>query len=169
MIRPRSTWLIGLVVVLAGCPAGPKDYEPYSTSDRTLFMPTFRAAAPEPVYSRTRWAHLPEVLPQREMPGDDKREGGPETGPALRPVFQLTLNKASLEETARVLAAMARYSSYTAPSIAQNSFSIENLGTIDELGRIIGEKAGIQVVIDHDNKEVRFLAPAAETPRLFSE
>jgi hypothetical protein len=87
----------------------------------------------------------------------------------LRPIFELTLNKATLEETARVLAAMARYSSYTDPSIAKNTFSIENLGTIDELGRTIGVKAGIQVVIDHDNKEVRFLAPAAETPRLFSE
>jgi hypothetical protein len=103
------------------------------------------------------------------MPGDDRRDGGPDTGPALRPVFQLSLTKASLEETARVLATMARYSSYTDPSIAKNAFSIENLGTIDELGRTIGVKAGIQVVIDHDNKEVRFLAPAAETPRLFSE
>ncbi len=169
MIWASNRWLIGLGIVLAGCATGPKEYEPYSTNDRTLFMPTFRTAAPEPVYARTRWAHLPEVLPQREMPGDDKREGGPDTGPALRPVFQLTLKKSSLEETARVLAAMARYSSYTDPSIAQNTFSIENLGTIDELGRTIGVKAGIQVVIDHDNKEVRFLAPAAETPRLFSE
>ncbi len=169
MIRAGNRCLLGLVVGLAGCAAGPKDYEPYSTTDRTLFMPSFRAAAPEPVYARTRWVHLPEVLPQREMPGDEKREGGPDTGPALRPVFQLTLKKASLEETARVLAAMARYSSYTDPSIAQNAFSIENLGTIDELGRTIGVKAGIQVVIDHDNQEVRFLAPAAETPRLFSE
>ena len=169
MIRPANRWLIGLVVVLAGCPAGPKEYEPYSTSDRTLFMPTFRTKAPEPVYARTRWALIPEVLPQREMPGDDKREGGPDAGPALRPVFQLNLKKATLEETARVLAAMARYSSYTAPSIAQNAFSIENLGTLDELGRTIGVKAGIQFVIDHDNKEVRFLAPAAETPQLFSE
>jgi len=169
MSRASSACLVGVIALLSGCPAGPKDYEPYSTSNRTIFMPSFRSAAPEPAYARTRWAHVPEVLPQREMPGDDKREGGPDTGPALRPVFQLTLKNASLEETARVLAALARYSSYTSPSIALNTFSIENLGTIDELGQTIGEKAGIQVVVDHDNKEVRFLAPAPENPRLFGE
>jgi hypothetical protein len=113
--------------------------------------------------------HPPEVTPQRELPGDELRAGGPESGPALRPVFQLSLRNATLQETSKVLAGMARYSSYTAPSLAQRRFSIENLGTIDELGRIIGSKAGIQVVIDHENKEVRFLAPQVETPKLFSE
>jgi hypothetical protein len=81
----------------------------------------------------------------------------------------LSLKNATLEETARVLAATARYSSYTAPSIAKNKISVTNLGTIDELARIIESKARVQVVVDHENREVRFLAAHAEQPRLFDE
>jgi hypothetical protein len=84
-------------------------------------------------------------------------------------VFQLSLKNTTLEETARVLAATARYSSYTAPSIAKEKISVTNLGTIDELARIIESKARVQVVVDHENREVRFLAAHAEQPRLFDE
>jgi hypothetical protein len=87
----------------------------------------------------------------------------------LRSVFHLALKNATLEETARVLAATSRYSSYTAPSIASEKISVDNLGTIDELAQIIGSKAHVQVVVDHQNKEVRFLAARGEQPRLFEE
>jgi hypothetical protein len=89
--------------------------------------------------------------------------------PNLRPVFELSLNNVSLEETARVLAATARYSSFTDPSIAKDRISINNLGTIDELARIIEGKASIAVEVDHERREVRFLAPKTESPRLFEE
>jgi hypothetical protein len=79
------------------------------------------------------------------------------------------MKKATLEETAKILASMARYSSYTSPSLAKQKFSFESLGTIDELARIIGDKAGIKVVVDHDNKEVRFLVRTAYEPTLYSE
>jgi len=101
------------------------------------------------------------------MPGSSDATVG--NSPSLRTVFQLSLKDATLEETARVLAATARYSSYTAPSIAEQKTSIRNIGTIDELGRIIENKAQVQVVVDHENKEVRFLAAEAQSPRLFEE
>jgi hypothetical protein len=84
-------------------------------------------------------------------------------------VFHLSLKNATLEETARVLAATARYSSYAAPSIASERISVDNLGTIDELAAIIESKAHVQVFIDHQNKEVRFLAGYAQPPRLYDE
>jgi hypothetical protein len=154
------------LVALAGC-AGPKEYEPYATSQRTLFMPSVRTVGPEPVYSRTRWVRPPEVLPQRDMPG--VTEAALVNSPSLRTVFQLSLTNATLEETARVLAATARYSSYTAPSIANQKVSIKNIGTIDELGRIIEKEAQVRVIVDHENKEVRVLAAEAQSPRLFEE
>jgi hypothetical protein len=154
------------VLVLTGC-AGPKEYEPYTTSRRTLFMPSVRTVGPEPVYSRTRWVRPPEVLPQRDLPGS--ADPGLVDSPSLRTTFQLSLSNTSLEETARVLAATARYSSYTAPSIAEQKISIKNIGTIDELARIIESKAQVRVVVDHENKEVRFLAAEAQSPRLFEE
>ncbi len=166
-MKCSTTLLTAMVALGAGCHGGEKAYEPYSSSRKT-YLPVVRVDAPEPVYSRTRWVQLPEVLPEREMPGTDGRMASV-GGPALRPVYHLELKDSSLEETARVLAALSRYSSYTAPSISTKKFTIENLGTIDELGAIIASKAEIQVVIDHEHREVRFLAPSNEEPQLFSE
>jgi hypothetical protein len=84
-------------------------------------------------------------------------------------VYELNLKNATLEQTCKVLASMARYSSYTSPSLATQKFSFQNLGTIDELAQTIGQKAGIKVVVDHENKEVRFLVRTALEPTLFSE
>jgi len=120
------------------------------------------------VYARTRWVRPPDNLPMRDRPGAAE-EPAVQVAPRIRSVFHLSLKNSTLEETARVLAATSRYSSYTAPSIASEKISVDNLGTIDELARIIESKAHIQVVVDHQNKEVRFLAGHAEPPRLFDE
>ncbi len=157
-----------LVASLVGCSGGVKPYDPKSSQGRTLFLPSMRAVGPEPVYSRTHWFQLPEVLPQRERPGSSDSDLA-KAGPPLRPIFQLSLKNAPLEEAARVLAATSRYSSYTDPSIAKQKITIENLGTIDELAALISRKAQIQVIVDHSAKEVRFLSPTGEQPRLFSE
>ena len=157
-----------LVASLVGCSGGVKPYDPKSSQSRTLFLPSMRAVGPAPVYSRTHWFQLPEVLPQRERPGSSDSDLA-KAGPPLRPIFQLSLKNAPLEEAARVLAATSRYSSYTDPSIAKQKITIENLGTIDELAALISRKAQIQVVVDHSAKEVRFLSPTGEQPRLFSE
>jgi hypothetical protein len=156
-----------MVVAGIGC-AGVKPYEPNSKSDRTIFLPSVRATAPEPVYARTRWVNAPNVLPSRDRIGASESESLAES-PILRSVFHLSLKNATLEETARVLAATARYSSYAAPSIASERISVDNLGTIDELAAIIESKAQVQVIIDHQNKEVRFLAGYAQPPRLYDE
>jgi hypothetical protein len=160
--------LIALVVVGGvGC-SGVKPYEPNSKANRTIFMPSVQTVAPEPVYARTRWVNAPHVLPSRDKMGASESGSLGET-PTLRSVFHLSLKNATLEETARVLAATARYSSYTAPSIASERISVDNLGTIDELAAIIESKARVQVVIDHENKEVRFLGGFAQPPRLYDE
>ncbi len=157
-----------LVVATAGCSSDVKPYDPKASHNRTLFLPSVRRVGAEPVYSRTRWVQPPEVLPNRERPGSaDSSEA--KAGPPIRPVFQLNLANVSLEEAARVLAATSRYQSYTEPSIASQKITIRNLGTIDELARLIERKAGIQVVVDHEGKEVRFLAATGEQPRLFRE
>jgi hypothetical protein len=156
----------GLLVAAVGC-GRPKEYEPYSTSSRTLFMPSVRTVGPEPVYARTRWVRAPQVLPQRDMPG--KLAPEVESAPSLRTTFQLVVKDATLEETGRILGAMARYSSYTAPTIAAEKISIKNIGTIDELARIIESQARVQVVVDHENKEVRLLAAEGQQPRLYEE
>ena len=163
-----SQFILGLVLcgVSAGCSTSDvKPYEPPTKRGRTVFMPSYRVAGPEPVYARTRWVHPPEVLPSRD--GGDT-ESSYDT-PPLRPVYQLSLKNATLEEACKVVASLARYSSYTSPSLAKERFSFQNLGTIDELARIIEGKAGIKVVVDHENKEVRFLVRTGLEPTSFSE
>jgi hypothetical protein len=159
--------IVALVVLAVACTAcgAPKSYESVDRNKRTIFLSAVRTHGPEPVYSRTRWVLPPETLPARE----ETSSAASSDSPTLRPVFHLAVKGTTLEETARVMAAMARYSSYTAPSIAKNKISIENLGTIDELARIIERTAKVKVVVDHVNREVRFLAAHAEAPRLYSE
>lgn len=118
------------------------------------------------MYVRTKWVHPPEVLPPRS---GESTNSSYDRAPSLRPVYELNLKNATLEQTCKVLASMARYSSYTSPSLVTQKFSFQNLGTIDELAQIIGQKAGIKVVVDHENKEVRFLVRTALEPTLFSE
>jgi len=166
-MRSYSVPLTLLAVALVGCVKGPKPYEADSKKGRTIFMPSYQAAAPAPTYSRTRWGQLPEVVPARELEGDNG-DSSHDTAPALRRVFQLNIKNGTLEETARVLGAMARYSSYTTPSLATRKVSFQSLGTIDELARIIGEKEQIKVVVDHENKEVRFLVRTTTEPTLYS-
>jgi hypothetical protein len=155
---------LGLGMVISAC-SSTSSTSPEETSE--LHMPSLKTLAPPPTYSRTRWVRPPEVLPQRDLPGREifKLEGAP----SLRPIFSLSLHKTPLEETARILAATARYSSYTAPSIASQKISVQSIGTIDELGEKVAEIAGIHVVVDHEHKEVRFLAVEAAQPRFYHE
>lgn len=163
-MRAHAITLAILVAGLSACGA-PKAYEPVDRTKRTIFLSAVRTHGPEPVYARTRWVLPPETLPPRE----EASSASLSDSPTLRPVFHLKLKGTTLEESARVLGAMARYSSYTAPSISKNKISVENLGTIDELARIIERTAKVKVVVDHVNREVRILASHAEAPRLYSE
>ena len=123
-----TTALISLSLLsVAGC-AGPKEYQPYSTSQRTLFLTSPRTVGPEPVYARTRWVRPSEVLPQREHANSSTSSAGLRESPSLRPVFELSLKNATLESMALV-----------------------------------------RVIIDHENKEVRFLPASAQSPKLFEE
>lgn len=156
-MRTRDKFIIALGVcgLFAGCSTNDlKPYEPNSSKARTLFLPSYRTAAPDRVYARTRWVHPPEVLPSRNGSSTDFSDP---SQPTLRPIYELTLEDTSLEQTCKVLATMARYSSYTSPSLRDQKISVKNLGTIDELARIIEDRAGIKVMVDHENKEVRFL------------
>lgn len=159
--------LVALVITLGtiGCVKGVKPYEPTSTSSRTVFLPSHRTEGPAPVYARTRWTHPPEVLPARSTE-DDAVNGA--VAP-IQPVYQLSIKNATLEDTAKVLGSMARYSSYVSPSLASLKFSFESLGTIDELAKVIEDKALIKVVVDHPHKEVRFLMRSTAEPTLYSE
>jgi hypothetical protein len=156
---------LALTLTVCGCVSGVKEYEG-GKGKRTIFLPSVRSYAAEPVYARTRWVHPPEVLPARSVPGEDFSSGSA----PIRPVYQVSFQNASLKEASRILAATARYTSYCAPTIEDQKVSVNNLGNLDELAAIVAKNASITVVVDHPNKAVRFLAPSnPAVPQLFDE
>lgn len=163
-ITAKYMFLAGFVFGTIGC--GPK-LNPEPKSEIKLYTPRLTTTAPPPTYAKTRWVRPPEVLPQRDLPG--RTQQSIQRAPSLRPIFSLSLKDVPLKEAARVLAATARYSSYTASSIADENITIESIGTIDELGDKIGILAGIHVVVDHKHKEVRFLGAQPKTPQFFNQ
>lgn len=124
------------------------------------FSVASRQLAPEPTYSRLRWVRSPEVIPS-ELHGGS-------AAPAIVPVMQLEIKDMTLEEVARLLGSAAQYSSYCSSLIAKQTLTLNRLGTIDELGAEVEKAAQIRVVIDHNARQIRFLADHAPTaPRLY--
>lgn len=159
--RPLS---ILVVLALAACGPSIKEWEPHK--ENKIHAVSFRQSPPEPVYNRLRWVHLPEVLP--DTPKVSAK------APLILPVVHLDLHNETLEDAALILAAPLGYTTYCSSIIAKQKISISRLGTVDELARDISQRKDIHVVIDHDNKEVRFLAGEQEVlepqaPKLYGK
>lgn len=148
-----------LVALSAGCAstsapewAPPKQTRTFSVAQRQL--------PPEPVYNRLRLVRPPEVLPN-----------APETESAraaIVPVLHLQVKNAKLEEVARLLASAAQYGSYCSSIVAHQTISFNRLGTLDELAAELEKAAQIQVLIDHSDRQVKFLAKHGPAePRLY--
>lgn len=146
----RTVTLLAGVLLAAGCSSG--GYEYLEADKPKVFKVASRQHAPDPVYSRTTWVRPPQVLPTRERDAKTK--------PLILPVIHYTVDGLPLKEAALILAATSRYRSYTAPSIEGQKISINSLGTIEELAQEIENKAGVRVVIDHENEEIRVLPGA---------
>ncbi len=141
------------VTLLVGCGPTSKEWEP-DKKEPMVFDVAFRQLPPEPVYNRQRWVHLPEPLPSKELPDS--------SAPLIQPVFHMDLKNVTLEEAAKSLALTSRYTSYCASTIASQKISINSLGTTSELAEQISRKANVHVVVDDVNKEIRFMAGAAQ-------
>lgn len=149
--------LILVVGLIIGCGGGVKEWEP--TQGRKNFFSPVRQLPPEPVYNRMRYTYLPEVAPEKDstkLP----------VGETLFPTLHFEVKNSTLERAARSLAEAIRYDSYTAAVIANQSCSFNTFGTVDQIANEISQSANINVVVDHSNREIRFLANQAVEPRL---
>jgi hypothetical protein len=153
--------MIALVAtsLICSCGGSEKPYEPHQ--ERKYFTFPARQLAPEPVYNRLTLVRPPDPLPDSDLQESD--------APVIHPVIHLDIKDASLEQAARVLASAARYNAYCSSLIADRTITMSELGTIDELAKRISRKANIEVVVDHQNAEVRFLANKVVSPALFEE
>jgi hypothetical protein len=146
--------MAALAAVIAACAPKMPEWQPEDKSSQVFSVAT-RQLPPPPVYNRIRWVMPPEPLPVSGLPASN--------APALRPIMHLELTNATLEETSKILAESARYRSYCSGLIADQRITINKLGTLDELAQAIAEQAGIQVVLDHHSREVRFFAGRTQT------
>lgn len=148
----RFASVAALALLLTACSSGPSFKKP---RERTNFDVAFRQGAPQPVYSRTRWVHPPEVLPARGV----SRVAS--DAPRVNPVFQLALTNATIEEAATVLAQSAKYSSFCPEYAKTRRVTINASGTLEQLTEELSKITTLSFVVDHRSREIRVESGAA--------
>lgn len=152
--------ILALTLVLSSC-TGQQERElpkkEYRVADRQL--------PADATYSRLRWVHLPETHPQ----SSDKMRLSERKRSKLLPTVHISLKETPICDAAKALAELGNYHHYCSSLIKKESISINALGTIDEFARKIEANHSVRVIIDHTNREVRFLSDTAYPARFFDE
>ncbi len=113
---------------------------------RTEYYPTaFRQNAPEPVYSRLTWSHLPQPV-QKKAAND---------APYLMPKLAFELPNSNLEETLQALAQTIGYRWSYPSELGDRRVSVKRVGTVEEILSEIGRQAGVETELDHEQRLVR--------------
>lgn len=149
----RAIGAMTLILGVCSCSSKMPEWSAENEKPR-VFKVSFRQTAPDPVYNRARWVHLPEIIPQR----------GPDTAlsPLYLPIVHLQFKNLRAEEAARLIAATAQYSSYCASSFAAQTVSINSLGTIDELAEELANQLGGKAMVDHRSRHVSIVSNLPE-------
>jgi hypothetical protein len=121
--------------------------EPYGTKRLGYYFPA-RQGPPDAVYNRLKEVRPPDPPNPSNLPE--------EAGPRNNPVIHLDLKKVKLCEAAKLFASAGRYSVFCADSISDQKVTINELGTLDELAGSFERQAGINVVVDHQARQIRF-------------
>lgn len=156
VLNSTSTLALFLVAIVSLSACGPTlpTYKPEKA--RLYSTYAVRQLPPEPVYNRLRYVHLPEPLPERDKTASKRS--------VVLPIFEFQVENITLDEAALILASAMRYDSYAAPSIAERKVELTSLGTVDELAQQIAKHTGSYVFVDHNNRQIRFLAQKGLAP-----
>lgn len=151
------------VIFALGCAPSAPEWAP--TRKSHTFQAVSRQVPPPMMYNRVRWVNPPDVIPVANAKISSK---------VIAPVMQLDLKATTLKEAADSMAKSVRYQSYCSSKISGRRITMNSLGTIDELAQAVSDKAGINVVVDHYGREIRFLAKSegvqsGVAPKLFEE
>lgn len=151
--------IILLCILLLSSVAGCGETKPFSPKKQRLYYyhPS-RQLPPEPVYNRVIYARPPEVLPQVDFALRTRSRA------SSRPRVYMSLVKAPLEEAAKILGDSANYHHYIAPSLTKRKITFSSSGTIDRLAQEIAGQEKINVTVDHENNEVRFMPKEGAIP-----
>ncbi len=151
---------VTLTILAALCLTACSTREGPQWSSKKKNVTTYRMATrqipPQPVYSGTTWVRPPQMAPDRKVEASN--------ADVIQQIVKLDIKNRPLSEVVLILAATARYKSYCSRKIANRRLTIASLGTLGELAMEIEDKADIMVVVDHQNKEVRFLPKTGVKP-----
>ena len=140
-----------LILVLSACSATAP-----ARQERPYAVATTKTAS-QPVYYPGRFVRAP--YPKIKTPVKVSKE-------KIVPVINYDLPDSTLCEISSALAASIRYSSFCESSLNERKLNILLLGTPFELAEYVQKETGIYVVIDINNREVRFLTRQAVIPEL---
>ena len=105
---------------------------------------TNRQHAPEPVYSRVTWSHLPKPI----MPKATNE------APFVLPIVEFDMPQATLREAVEALAQAMGYRWHYPASVASRRIKIRMEGTVEEILKEIGNQAKVYGSFDHQQRLV---------------
>ena len=138
---------------MLSCSAKPQQ----ATRSVEYYYPKTRTIAPEPVYSRLTWSHLPKPLPRNVK-----------NSPYIQPVIVFDFNDSTLKEAITALAQTIGYRWEISPDIEDKNVSIRMEGTIDEVLAEIANQAQVHASFDRKNRIVNVL-DVSMAPSLISK
>lgn len=138
------------IVVFSGC-ADRSELAPKID----YYLPSTRTAAPEPVYNRVMYSHLPAPNPLKTK----------ENSPFLPVTISFEMPGSNLKEAVEALAQTIGYRWDYPTGLKNRAVSVKMVGRVDEVLQEISRQAGVTSEIDYDQRVVR-VKGAAAVPRL---
>jgi hypothetical protein len=136
-MKQTSKAILLLLLVACSAPQPQPEYYPVAT----------RRNAPEPVYSRLTWSHLPQ--PVKPKVGQDS--------PYLLPVVDFEMPNTTLGEAIEALAQSMGYRWDYPKSLARRNVRIRMSGNVEEVLAEISKQAKVSGAFDHNQRIVKVL------------
>ena len=122
------------------------------------YRPVQRKFAPEPVYSRVTWSHLPAPLPSKKT----------EEAPMIEPVMAFDLPDSTLAEAVEALAQAMGYRWVYPSDLKDRKVSIRTEGSVGAVLQEIAQQADVTAEIDTQQRLIRIYTRAMQ-PHLPAE
>lgn len=149
--------ILGLSALLlgTGCSSSATGKETQNNLVRVEYYDVaYRQFAPEPVYSRLTWSHLPQPIRTKVR----------QSAPILMPSVSFELPRSNLQEAIEAVAQTIGYNWSYPKGIGGRPVAIRMTGTVEEVLEEIGRQTRIVTVLDHENRTLRILESAPAGP-----
>ena len=136
--KVSSTLVLSLLFVCACSKSTPPRWDEVARSKEFYNMPS-RKYAPEPVYGRMTWSHLPEPQVQKSQ----------EDAPMLDPSFSFELPNSNLSEAIEALSQAIGYRWKYSQRLGYRKISINRVGTVSDILAEICSQAHVRAMLDN--------------------